>query len=638
MAESIFFRSPKITHSFDANYKVRNNAYAKITGFGPGGQGPTNVLSAAVNRANFSNNNSGVYNFDGRPNVPLLDTVTVTLEGTAGSLRRATGKFLCATLDQFDDYHNSFLRPGCKITIEYGYVGPNTPSKGGKHEFIVYDFNFKLTADNTVECEFKAVGQGSAIERQAISAGTTAFAQQYQGKEFTNQYGFLSEEKTKVASLLDALDYRVQEGTNQLGDNLFDPPHGSSKIGSSGAGNPAPGKTMGGYVVLVAPENYQPADGITMNTGELASWRLQYWTLGEVVYMINRWASPNGETSELRFWPCNVDLRVRWAGGTAALVSSDPLSIAWVYPKGSTNADGTFANRYAGSEEAASGDASGATYLDFDNISGIGSFFISHGFQNFLIGRDYMRSIEKNFTRQKESGGNTTSLMVREFLEKIFDAIKEATAGKVKLQIIDDPDAFNLTSKPTTAISWIVNVNDGPITTVTPFTFDPLKGDGITRELTLTGKVPKSVQQEAFVAATGTGDAQEGAGGLAFGGAAPDTTDTGNLSDVLKKLHDSKYTNDGIGAVKAYFQSKMAASKSQLAKGGQSFTYPLDLNITLNGIEGFRFGDLVTSKFLPNFYKTGNNGLKIGFTVTRIEHTIQNADWTTSLTATCRLY
>jgi hypothetical protein len=375
-----------------------------------------------------------------------------------------------------------------------------------------------------------------------------------------------------------------------------------------------------------------------MNPGEIASWRIQYWTLGEVVYMINNWAKPAGEQSELRFWPCNVDLRVRFGDGSAALMSPDPLSVAWVYPKNSQNVDGTYANRYADSERTSANDASGASYLDFDNIGNHAGFHIAHGFHNFLIGRDYMRSIEKNFTRQKESNGNSTSLMVREFLEKIFDTIKECTAGKVKLKIIDDPDAFNAKSKPGTAISWIVNENDGPINTVTPFTFDPLKGDGITRELTLSGKVPKAVQQEAFVAATGTGDATEGAGGLAFGGAPPAVSDTGNLNDALKKLCDGKYTNDGIGAVKTYFQSKMAASKGQLPEGGQSFTYPLDLNITLNGVEGFRFGDLVTSKFLPNFYKTGNNGLKIGFTVTRIEHTIENADWTTSLTATCRLY
>ena len=52
---------------------------------------------------------------------------------------------------------------------------------------------------------------------------------------------------------------------------------------------------------------------------------------------------------------------------------------------------------------------------------------------------------------------------------------------------------------------------------------------------------------------------------------------------------------------------------------------PITLDVELDGIGGFVFGNMLTISSLPNEY----NGWK--FQITKVEHTVSNADWTTSL-------
>ena len=52
---------------------------------------------------------------------------------------------------------------------------------------------------------------------------------------------------------------------------------------------------------------------------------------------------------------------------------------------------------------------------------------------------------------------------------------------------------------------------------------------------------------------------------------------------------------------------------------------PITLDLELDGIGGFTFGNLITINSLPNAYKGWY------FQITKVEHTISNADWTTNL-------
>jgi len=65
--------------------------------------------------------------------------------------------------------------------------------------------------------------------------------------------------------------------------------------------------------------------------------------------------------------------------------------------------------------------------------------------------------------------------------------------------------------------------------------------------------------------------------------------------------------------------------------------FPLEFQVELDGVEGFRFGDTIGSNYLPKRYLKEGGGPKTVFTVTEYEHKIANNDWTTTVSALARM-
>jgi hypothetical protein len=77
---------------------------------------------------------------------------------------------------------------------------------------------------------------------------------------------------------------------------------------------------------------------------------------------------------------------------------------------------------------------------------------------------------------------------------------------------------------------------------------------------------------------------------------------------------------------------------NDLDKWNQNILLPLKFGVTIDGINGFKFGDTVATTYLPKKYKEKISGkFKAVFTVTKVNHSIQNNDWTTTLETVCRL-
>ena len=86
-------------------------------------------------------------------------------------------------------------------------------------------------------------------------------------------------------------------------------------------------------------------------------------------------------------------------------------------------------------------------------------------------------------------------------------------------------------------------------------------------------------------------------------------------------------------------------TKEERAKKGQyndgndysQTPFPLEFEVTLDGIEGFRFGDTLASNYLPARYLKTGGGAKVVFTVTEYTHKIADNDWTTTVKALARI-
>lgn len=63
--------------------------------------------------------------------------------------------------------------------------------------------------------------------------------------------------------------------------------------------------------------------------------------------------------------------------------------------------------------------------------------------------------------------------------------------------------------------------------------------------------------------------------------------------------------------------------------------YPVELSITIDGVSGFTFGNVITTSLLPTEYRTKDTNMV--FTITKIDHKIVPHSWETTLHTVCRL-
>ena len=115
----------------------------------------------------------------------------------------------------------------------------------------------------------------------------------------------------------------------------------------------------------------------------------------------------------------------------------------------------------------------------------------------------------------------------------------------------------------------------------------------------------------------------------------------GKLTDARGRLHTDEYSQDAVSAARGVIRELVAqeSQDKQLEDNShiEPTPYPLKIGVTLDGIEGFKFGDAITSKFLPKRYRKPAGEARIVFTLTEFTHKFAGNDWTTELGCLCRL-
>lgn len=593
--------------------RIRNNAYVTVSG-----TGFSLPITGTSMVATYDPNGTG------RP-APILKDVKISLEGDAGSLRRAEVNFTCFDKTSFEAAEAALLVPGSEVKISYGYVGPQSPSGAGSHTFRVYDYSFKITKENYFECTFKGVGKGGTYEQLNINTQG-----KFPAKEFvTNYNGF--NDTVKVTNLFDWVDYSIQLATGTVNSSGFDPGHGTSGKLKDGTGK---------FAVLKAPEEYNAAT--KMKSGFLTADYLQYVQLGAVVNMINKYLlKGHSPKYTLKFKKAYSYVQTKFKSGL--VWSPDPVTMLFPYAKG------TAENNYHESETGGSEE-----YISVDSIKDFDALGKDKDSPaKILLGRDCLRAIQQSFADEATQEKNKTEekdktkggMELNKFMKKLFASIRELSGGSWDLYLDqDEDDPENI---------WIVNRRTpGDGGTVTPLMLDPVGGTNGIRELSLGASVPQEIQAKAFGGAPGTTTEESHAKEVISGqGAESTTTPPVTVSEQQKQarkgLTESEYSADGVAkgksAVKALVNE--LSSPAERAKKGQyndgndfsQVPFPLTFSVTLDGIEGFKFGDTIASNYLPSRYLKKGGGAKVVFTVTKYEHKIANNDWTTTVDALARI-
>jgi len=663
MAGNFYYRESKVRQEdIETSNRIRSNAFVTVTGKDFQLPYPTWTMDSTYNPLGT-----------GRA-APVLKDVKISLEGEAASLRRVELSFTCFDEKSFSAAEKSLLIPGSEITVKYGYVGPSKPSEGGSYEFRVYDYSFKITKENYFECSLKGVtkGTGAEFDRLEIN-GIQSFPA---GLTFVTDYEHTNETQD-VQNLFDYIDYQVQSQLQRLDSKRFTPDDGEC------------GKltTNGHYAVLTAPNEYDPPT--KLKTGWLSSDRIIYVTLQSIVDIVNEFILTNNENNYNikfddgysaidimfpagRIWsPSPFEMLFPYANGTPenayppssdmkkrtetvnAIIDESP-SISFkerqLMKRSMTVAKST-EQQTTGVINCDKFHANNSdVYNDFriDRIASEGNM-ITGTPAGILLSRDMLRTIQTAFGDKPLAQDSTTeeaqkadsSINLIDFFGKIFAKIRDNSGGDWNLSL-------EINESDTDGTIWIVNKKSPVKDTVEPLVLSPARGVNGVRDLKLSAQVPKDIQAEAFggapnVTRTATNIIAENEAAL---NAAIDqyTKDLPRVraasTDARSKINDTSFSADATtaakGVIKQLVETLEPDGLAERNKFIEPVPYPLSVEIALDGIEGFHFGDTITSDYLPERYRLPR-GARVVFTVTKYTHTIKENDWQTDLTAVSRI-
>lgn len=247
---------------------------------------------------------------------------------------------------------------------------------------------------------------------------------------------------------------------------------------------------------------------------------------------------------------------------------------------------------------------------------------------------------------------NLTSKKITSFLSNLFRELNTCTGGWISLIVTDSPiDPITHKSK----YILILNENYTPTTKdldlQPPLMLKAFTKGSVVRDLSVEASVPDAIQAEvatytrAGVNYVGSGDTPEEA--------------TLSLAELNKSLDDlnsvfmdnnNPSDNNLVSSlekwqdqVQGIYRKMFTITQGQTLAGKKISNYnlgnlgtaifPIKLKVTLDGIQGFQYGNSITSNWLPKQYMIDN----VYWTVIKIRHMIQNNDWSTELDTIYRI-
>jgi hypothetical protein len=241
---------------------------------------------------------------------------------------------------------------------------------------------------------------------------------------------------------------------------------------------------------------------------------------------------------------------------------------------------------------------------------------------------------EKSDDREK-----STDTSVSKLITNVTDAIRDLSGGRFQLSLIADPT--NTKSEKNYLITDPSFVNSTEVKSIVPYSLTAVINTSICRNISLSAKVPSGYAAAAYVGNnTPTNDAPTQPPNNTN---EPDTSTAGEgdanpfvaLGLAKAGMNAAGVTEATVGSLKAALRRVYTYSPMGAAPYSSALPFPLDFSVTLDGIEGFQFGNAITTNYLPSVYKS--NGNDVAFTITKIEHSIESNDWSTTLSTVCRV-
>ena len=544
------------------------------------------------------------------PNKPLLSEIEITNEGSLGSMLRASFKFTIypeLTQSGFDleGIERAFFVPGNEVRIKWGWSISGNSNKACQGEFdgIIYNFNWSLNEDLSVSATV------SAVSPSALSVGISAeMTTRTDVDGLTAQVSDPAELELVGSNLVKVIDVDLaaRSGSQQLTDGQAIYVPITETIS----------KKMDYFAIGLPFQESEETD--VNNIPPPISQTFWYVKLGSIAEFINTLLSDFDD-------PIKTIFKVQCFGNETQYLkdvkSAYPIDVYFPdYQMGS------YGNLNPFTEEN-----SPLTQEMKENTVNIG---------NILIGVDFLKKTFEDLVATNAANINYKNLT--KFLEEITKKINHATGNMYQFtNIMFEPKVNNIQNSTGVSILSIEDYNLHTGLSVNPFQFDSTIFKPIIRSVNISSSPPGPSATAAFVAARGN--------------IKPEVTDVQVAKNDQrdKKVFWREY-NTAVGNIRSlssvakargFNQNWSEAFRANLVKYKKTSlnndahwlynaVYPVQLSISIDGINGFKFGDTLKTQMIPRTYNTDYNMI---FTVSKITHTIKENDWETTLDTYSRI-
>jgi len=290
---------------------------------------------------------------------------------------------------------------------------------------------------------------------------------------------------------------------------------------------------------------------------------------------------------------------------------------------------------------------------------------------NILLGTDFIKNTYKNFV--EENSANIPHKNITSFFEEVVKKINAASGDMYQISVVqvDRPLGAYTGIAPAAGMARanrsILSIEDTLLTntwtaTVTPYMFRVDIFKPLIKSAQISCKPPAAMATAAYASARG---AAAGSPGMKPNNSSVDSTPTidkdvpafneqrtgaggttGVQGDIEAKANaggasgfNNAWGEQLRGSLTAWKKSAVARPQASPGGGNQAHwlnaaAYPIDFSITIDGINGFKFGDVIQTTAIPKRY---NAYYGMVFTVTKISHKIDASTWETTLQTKARI-
>ena len=560
-----------------------------------------------------SKGNLTLYNAERNvPEKPLLTKVQISNEGQLGSFMKATFSFKVfpqLNSNGFDlgGLEQAFFIPGREVRLKWGWstYAQNQRACTGDFTGIVYNFDWNFNDDLSVSANV------SIIAPSGLALGVSA--------DMTNPA-----DKTVIST--DAAGKQlIGSNLSTVIDSDLSKMTGSMAL-SDGQVNYIPkGQTLNkklDYIAIGLPvqESEQSAEtGASSNRVSTTQWYVKF---GAVAQFINELLDSFDD-------PVKEIFVVQCFGNETQYLKD----IVSAYPTDVYFPD-QLMGRYGRLQPFGQGGLeTNPLTLDVDEgLINIGEI---------LLGTNFVKSTYESFIA--DNANNVAYKSLPRFLDELCKKINHASGDTYELTpVLFEPKSNNISTTNDKAILTIEDLNLNTKIQVTPYEFSPTIFKPLIRSAGIQSKPPPAMTQAAFVAARGNSTPDQSNIRLA-------TKEQRNSSVFDKEYFDAKeniarliyngitqgFNNAWSEELRGFLVKIKRTSNTDDAHWLNKAIYPVDFSVTIDGINGFKFGDTLSTDMIPAIYNT--KPYQMVFTVTKVTHDIENKDWSTTLTTTARV-